>query len=39
MKIIADQLGHHGVRATRTYAKVDLAHLREVGAFDLGELS
>jgi integrase/recombinase XerD len=39
MKIIADQLGHHGVRATRTYAKVDLAQLREVGAFDLGELS
>lgn len=39
MKVIGDQLGHHGVRATRTYAKVDLAHLREVGAFDLGALS
>jgi integrase/recombinase XerD len=39
LKEIGDHLGHRGVHATRTYAKVDLAGLREVAAFDLGELS
>jgi integrase/recombinase XerD len=39
LKEIGDHLGHHGVFATRTYAKVDLIGLREVAAFDLGGLS
>lgn len=39
MKVICDQLGHHSVNATRTYAKVDLTQLRKVAAFDLGALS
>ncbi|GAC1422295.1 MAG: hypothetical protein NVSMB6_23850 [Burkholderiaceae bacterium] len=37
-KEIGDHLGHRSTEATRTYAKVDLAALREVGDFDLGEL-
>lgn len=39
LKEIGDHLGHRGAYATRTYAKVDLAGLREVAAFDLGGLS
>jgi integrase/recombinase XerD len=39
LKEIGDHLGHHSTAATRIYAKVDLARLREVAAFDLGELS
>lgn len=39
LKAIGDHLGHHSTAATRIYAKVDLAGLREVAAFDLGELS
>jgi integrase len=38
-KEIGDHLGHRSTAATRVYAKVDLARLREVAAFDLGELS
>lgn len=38
MKEIGDHLGHRTTRATGTYAKVDLAALREVGDFDLGDL-
>jgi integrase/recombinase XerD len=38
-KEIGDHLGHRSSSATRVYAKVDLAGLREVAAFDLGELS
>jgi site-specific recombinase XerD len=38
LKEIGDHLGHRGVSATRVYAKVNLAALREVGAFDLGGL-
>jgi integrase/recombinase XerD len=38
MKEIADHLGHRTTRATGTYAKIDLAALREVGDFDLGDL-
>lgn len=37
-KQIADHLGHRSLEATRMYAKVDLARLREVGNFDLGGL-
>jgi len=37
-KEIGDHLGHRSSSATRIYAKVDLAGLREVAAFDLGEL-
>ena len=39
LKEIGDQLGHRSTLSTRTYAKVDLAGLRRVAAFDLGELS
>lgn len=39
LKEIGDHLGHRSSSATRIYAKVDLAGLREVAAFDLGELS
>jgi len=39
LKEIGDHLGHRSADATRTYARVDLAGLREVGAFDLGGLS
>jgi integrase/recombinase XerD len=38
-KEIGDHLGHRSSSATRVYAKVDLAGLREVAAFDLGELA
>lgn len=38
MKEIGDHLGHRSSSATRIYAKVDLPGLREVAAFDLGEL-
>ena len=38
LKEVGDQLGHRSSYATRTYAKVDLAGLREVGNFDLGGL-
>jgi integrase/recombinase XerD len=39
LKEIGDHLGHRSSSATRVYAKVDLPGLREVAAFDLGELS
>lgn len=39
LKEIGDHLGHRSLSATRVYAKVDLAGLREVAAFDLGDLS
>ena len=38
LKEIGDHLGHRGVSATRIYAKVNLASLREIAAFDLGGL-
>jgi len=38
LKEIGDHLGHRAVEATRIYAKVDLARLRDVADFDLGEL-
>jgi site-specific recombinase XerD len=38
LKAIGDHLGHRSTSATRIYAKVDLPALREVAAFDLGEL-
>jgi len=38
LKEIGDHLGHRSVLSTRTYAKVDLAGLREVASFDLGGL-
>jgi len=38
LKAIGDHLGHRSASATRIYAKVDLPALREVAAFDLGEL-
>lgn len=38
MKEIGDHLGHSSVASTSIYAKVNLAALREVGVFDLGEL-
>jgi site-specific recombinase XerD len=38
LKEIGDHLGHHSTSATRIYAKVNLPGLREVAAFDLGEL-
>jgi integrase/recombinase XerD len=38
LKEIGDHLGHRSTSATRTYAKVDLPGLREVAAFDVGEL-
>jgi len=38
LKEIGDHLGHHHPSSTRTYAKVDLAGLRQVAAFDLGGL-
>jgi integrase/recombinase XerD len=39
LKAIGDHLGHRSSSATRIYAKVDMTGLREVAAFDLGELS
>lgn len=38
LKQIGDHLGHRSPYATRTYAKVDLAGLREVADFALGDL-
>jgi integrase/recombinase XerD len=38
LKEIGDHLGHRSTSATRIYAKVDLRGLREVAAFDVGEL-
>ena len=38
LKEVGDHLGHRSAFATRIYAKVDLAGLREVGNFDLGGL-
>ena len=38
LKEIGDHLGHRSTSATRIYAKVDLHALREVAAFDTGEL-
>jgi site-specific recombinase XerD len=38
LKEIGDHLGHRSTAATRVYAKVDLVGLREVAAFDLGDL-
>jgi site-specific recombinase XerD len=38
LKQIGDHLGHRSAYATRTYAKVDLAGLREVADFSLGDL-
>lgn len=37
-KEIGDHLGHRTSSATMTYAKVNMAALREVGDFDLGDL-
>lgn len=39
LKEVGDHLGHRSAHATRTYARVDLAGLREVATFDLGGLS
>ena len=39
LKEVGDHLGHRSVYATRTYARIDLAGLREVAAFGLGGLS
>ena len=38
LKEIGDHLGHRSTAATSTYAKVNMAALREVGAFDLGDV-
>jgi integrase/recombinase XerD len=38
LKEIGDHLGHRSLESTRVYAKVDLQGLRNVAAFDLGEL-
>lgn len=38
LKEVGDHLGHRSAFATRIYAKVDLAGLRQVGDFDLGGL-
>ena len=38
MKEVGDHLGHRKTDTTCTYAKVDLAGLREVADFDLGGL-
>lgn len=38
LKEIGDHLGHRTSSATMAYAKVDMAALREVGDFDLGDL-
>lgn len=39
LKEIGDHLGHRSIHSTRSYAKVDMAGLREVARFDLGGLS
>jgi site-specific recombinase XerD len=38
LKEIGDHLGHRSTSATSVYAKVNMAALREVGAFDLGDV-
>lgn len=38
LKEIGDHLGHRSTAATSTYAKVNMGALREVGAFDLGDV-
>jgi integrase/recombinase XerD len=38
LKEMGDHLGHRSAEATRVYAKVDLAGLREVAALDVGDL-
>ena len=38
LKEIGDHLGHRSTSATSTYAKVNMRALREVGAFDLGDV-
>ena len=38
LKGIGDHLGHRSTSATSIYAKVNMAALREVGAFDLGDV-
>ena len=38
LKEVGDHLGHRHLSATQIYAKVDLAGLRTVAAFDLGGL-
>jgi integrase/recombinase XerD len=38
IKEIGDHLGHRSTAATSTYAKVNMAALREVAAFDLGDV-
>lgn len=38
LKQVGDHLGHQSLKATQIYAKVDLAGLRVVAAFDLGGL-
>lgn len=38
LKEIGDHLGHRSSASTSIYAKVNIKALREVGAFDLGEL-
>jgi integrase/recombinase XerD len=38
VKEIGDHLGHRNAQSTSIYAKVDLAGLREVAEFDLGEV-
>lgn len=38
MKEIGDHLGHRSAATTSIYAKVNMDALREVGAFDLGDL-
>ena len=38
LKAVGDHLGHLSLTATQVYAKVDLAGLRRIAAFDLGGL-
>jgi integrase/recombinase XerD len=38
IKEIGDHLGHRSTAATSIYAKVNITALREVGAFDLGDI-
>ena len=38
LKEIGDHLGHRSAYATRIYAKVDLAGLRQVADYALGDL-
>jgi site-specific recombinase XerD len=38
LKQIGDHLGHRNANATLSYAKVDLAGLRQVAEIDLGRL-